>query len=275
MGFSKALDLGVDRLELDVGITRDKVVIVHHDLALNPDLTRHCSGHWIENECLEICDLSYEELSHYDVGTIKPGSDYKRQFRQQASCDHAQIPTLAQVVSLLEKHDHQATLCIEAKYSPQHSQSSLPLEDFVETLAGEISRLGISSTAVVQAFDWQFIDAIKTRLANIQVWHLTSQLPSFHTLDQSLNGLWTKGMLLSEYSGSIPRMVAAAGGEVWNCDFQSLTEDSVAQARCLGLKTYAWTVNTEADFQMLFDLGVNGIITDYPDRLINFLEKQM
>lgn len=273
-GFSAALELQLDCLEIDVGITRDGVVVVHHDRTINPNNTRDATGSWLQNFSPKICDLTYEELSQFDIGRIKPGTDYAREFPRQIAQDGARIPTLAQVVTLLDNHEHQATLCIEAKYSPADSQSTLPLEAFAEILAEEINRLGISSNVIVQSFDWQFVRAIKMRLPQIRVWHLTSQLPSFHTLDETLNGLWTDGRQLSDYAGSVPQMVIAAGGESWSSDYESLDPESIGEAHRLGLKTYAWTVNKEADFQLLLDAGIDGIITDYPDRLIRFIEKQ-
>ncbi len=273
-GFSAALDLKVDRVELDVGITYDGVIVVHHDRAINPDITRDLTGCWVQGDLHNISELTFAKLSQYDIGRIKPGSDYAQQFSQQTAADGSRIPSLAQVVALLKNHDHRASLCIEAKYSPVDLRSTFPLEAFAEILVAEISRLAIATTAVIQSFDWQLLHAIKALLPQVQVWHLTSQLPSFNTLNETLKGAWTDGIRLSDYAGSIPDMIVAAGGKVWNSDYESLNRQLIAQAHRLGLKVYAWTVNTESDFQMLLDAGIDGMVTDYPDRLINFLEKQ-
>src|SRR5512134_4079397 len=75
-GFERALAIGVDTLELDVGVTRDDVVVVHHDRRLNPDIARGPDGRWIEAPGPLLRELRFEELQRYDVGRLRPGSAY-------------------------------------------------------------------------------------------------------------------------------------------------------------------------------------------------------
>ena len=273
-GFAKAIDLKVDMIELDIGITQDEAVVVHHDFTLNPEITRDCTGNWIENDSIRICDLTYEELLQYDIGMIKPGSDYQNQFPHQESRTECRIPTLEEVVSLVNASGQNMILCIEAKFLPKQPLPTHPLEKFSEVLANEIIRLDIATTSIIQSFDWQIAQVIQKLVPRLDVWHLTSQIPSYNTLDESLNGKLTQGMRLSDFGGSVPKMVAAAGGEVWSCDVQTLTTELVDESHELGLKVYCWTVNSETDFHRLYAAGIDGIITDYPDRLISFLEMQ-
>ena len=135
-------------------------------------------------------------------------------------------------------------------------------------------RLDIATTSIIQSFDWQIVQAIQNLVPRLDAWHLTSQMPSYNTLDESLDGILTQGMRLSDFGGSVPKMVAAAGGDVWSCDVQTLTAELVDEAHELGLKVNCWTVNSDTGFQRLYAAGIDGIITDYPDRLINFLEMQ-
>ncbi len=273
-GFAKAIDLKVDMIELDIGITRDETVVVHHDFTLNPEITRDCTGNWIETNSIRICDLSYKELSQYDIGMIKPSSDYHNQFPHQNSRNGCRIPTLEEVVSLVNASGQDIIFCIEAKYLPREPLPTHPLEKFSEVLANEIIRLEIATTSIIQSFDWQIAQVIQKLVPRLDSWHLTSQMPSYNTLDESLDGKLTQGMRLSDFDGSVPKMVAAIGGEVWSCDVQTLTANLVDEAHELGLKVNCWTVNSETEFQRLYAAGVDGIVTDYPDRLINFLEMQ-
>src|SRR6185295_16276689 len=78
---------------------------------------------------------------------------------------------------------------------------------------------------------------------------------------------WTAGLDIDDVGGSVPRLVAAAGCQVWSPFFRNLTADSVAESRALGLKVIPWTVNDRAEMERLIDLKVDGIISDYPDRL--------
>ena len=272
-GFSKALDLNVDMIELDVGITRDEVVVAHHDRMLNSDITRDRAGCWIEDDSIRIVDLTYAELQEYDIGRIRPKSAYASDFPHQEPHDGCRVPKLEEVVNLVRSKDSRATLCIEAKYSPMDQRETHPREKFVEIVADEIIRLEIASASIIQSFDWQTAHAIRNLVPGLEAWHLTSQLQGYNTLHESLDGMWTDGMRLAEFAGSVPEMIAAAGGKVWNSDYQSLNAESINEAHRLGLEVYAWTVNIENDFQALSDSGIDGIITDYPDRLIRFLQR--
>ena len=78
-----AVALGVDTLELDTAITRDGVLVIHHDLTLNPNTTRDASGRWLEKRGPQIHTLTWAELLTYDVGRLKPGSDYGRNYPDQ------------------------------------------------------------------------------------------------------------------------------------------------------------------------------------------------
>src|SRR6266536_4233563 len=72
--FARALSLGVNTLELDTVVTRDGVVVVSHDAALNRDLTRGPDGRWLEAPGPLILTLTRAELRRYDVGRVRPGS---------------------------------------------------------------------------------------------------------------------------------------------------------------------------------------------------------
>ena len=84
-----ALDLGVDTIECDMGITKDGVVVLHHDLWLNPDTTRGSDGKWLEARGPAIADLTFEELQKYDVGA----STAKRRFRRTSRRRLARLPS--------------------------------------------------------------------------------------------------------------------------------------------------------------------------------------
>ena len=80
-------------------------------------------------------------------------------------------------------------------------------------------------------------------------------------------GLWTAGLRLQDHGGSVPRLVQAVGARNWSPFHGDLTEALLAQAHALGLKVIPWTVNDAAVMDKLLDWGVDGLITDHPDRL--------
>src|ERR1044072_9041889 len=81
--FASALSMGVDTLELDVGVTADGEVIVSHERRLNPDLTRDAGGAYIAAPGTPFVKLRLDEVGAYDVGQIRPDSAYARQFPDQ------------------------------------------------------------------------------------------------------------------------------------------------------------------------------------------------
>jgi len=72
-GFELAMKMGVTTLELDVGVTKDGVVVIHHDRGLNPAIARGPDGKWVERAA-PIHSLTFDELQRYDVGRLRPGS---------------------------------------------------------------------------------------------------------------------------------------------------------------------------------------------------------
>ncbi len=85
---------------------------------------------------------------------------------------------------------------------------------------------------------------------------------------------WTAGFKLADHGGSVPRMVKAAGGATWSPNQGALTEALVKEAQGLGLKVIPWTVNEPAAMERLIDWGVDGIITDYPNRLREVMQRK-
>ena len=99
--------------------------------------------------------------------------------------------------------------------------------------------------------------------------YLTNQQGANDTVQVGRPGAspWLAGFDVDDYAGSIPKLVKAAGGTVWSPNYKDVTEALVREAQSLGLKIVPWTVNDEADLVRLLDWKVDGLITDYPDRL--------
>ncbi|HEY8265948.1 MAG TPA: glycerophosphodiester phosphodiesterase family protein, partial [Steroidobacteraceae bacterium] len=117
--FRHALELGVATLELDCGVTRDGVVVVSHDSALNPDITRGADGKFLEGAGAPLVTLTYEQLQAFDVGRLRPGSDYAARFPDQQAVDGERIPRLKDLFALVEKRGNRTVrLNIETKIDP-------------------------------------------------------------------------------------------------------------------------------------------------------------
>ncbi len=263
--FSQATALGVDTLELDIGLSADGVPVVSHDTRLNPDHTRNAQGRWLPAQGPSIHSLTVAQLQAYDVGRLDPATAYGRQFATQQPRDGERIPTLAQLFARLQAQGAtRVRFNIETKIDPTRPDETAAPEPMVRALLAEIDRAGIASRVTVQSFDWRTL-ALVGRLA--------PQLPrAYLTSARTLrDSRWTAGLAAADF-GSTPRLVKAAAGAgpgalIWSPAFADLTPEALREAHALGLAVLPWTVNQRADMARLLDWGVDGLITDYPDVL--------
>jgi glycerophosphoryl diester phosphodiesterase len=128
---------------------------------------------------------------------------------------------------------------------------------------------GLAARVTLQSFDWRTLVMMRNIAPEIERVCLTVQTPGEDNIQRGTPGPspWTAGLDVDDYDGSTPRLVAAAGCSSWSPNFRSVTPGLVAQSKALGLKVIPWTVNDRADQEGLIDLGVDGLISDYPDRL--------
>ena len=285
-GFAKALELGVDGLEMDVAVTADREVVTYHDHTLNPEITRGPDGNWLTDRGARVSDLTLTELKSYDIGCVRPGSDYAKRFPTQAATDNNRIPTLEEIVELAREGGCRPAYFIEVKVYSAHPYSDIGLEECVRTIVDEIERLGISESARIHSFDWHMLHQFRKYAPHLHYAHLTCELDVYNTVSSGdqLNDAsrvinealrhkpgWTDGLSLSDYGDSIPRMIEAVGGTDWHANHQALTEERISEAHNLGIQVYAWTANEIDEYKRLLEAGIDGIITDYPNRLIEFI----
>lgn len=267
--FAHALSIGVTTLELDCAITQDGVVVVSHDSILNPDITRGPDGEWLTQDGPPIRQLTYDELQRYDVGRIKPGSAYASRFPRQQAVDGARIPKLADVFALARKAGNDTVrFNIETKLSPLHPERTAPPGVFVRALMALIIKEKVWRRATIQSFDWRTLAIVQQEAPEISTVYLTAQQPFTDNILAGQTGSpWMPGLHVSQFGGSIPRLIKAAGGAVWSPSYTEVSADSVKEAHSLGLKVVVWTVNDVADMQRMIAWGVDGMISDYPDLL--------
>ncbi len=273
-GFARALEIGVDAIELDVAVCADGAVVVAHDRGLNALIARDSSGAPIPEPPPVIHQLSLTRLRRYEIGRLRPGSVYARLFPEQQQLDGVHIPTLEQVVDLTRRAaNHEVVFNIEIKSSPEHPEDTLPPREFAEAVVADVARLDIETRTRIQSFDWRVLQHVQRLAQRIPCGYLSAQQSWFDTIRISdpAPSPWTAGFRPRAH-GSLARAVKAAGGAIWAPYFEELSHPGVAAAQELGLKVVPWTVNGPADMRRLARLGVDGIISDFPDRLRAQLE---
>jgi glycerophosphoryl diester phosphodiesterase len=267
--FARALSIGVGTLELDVGITEDGVVVVHHDRRLNPDIARGADGRWLRAPTRAIRELTFRELQRYDVGRIRPGSDYSKRFPDQRRLDGVRIPRLEDVFELARRaRNAEVRFNVETKISPEAPDETAGPEAFARTLIQVIRDNGMERRTIVQSFDWRTLAVVQRDAPEIATSHLSSQGAALDNIGAGHRegSPWTAGVRFGDH-GSVPKMVKAAGGAIWSPNYRDLDEALVKEAKGLALKVLPWAVNDPVDMERLIGWGVDGMITDRPDRL--------
>ena len=266
-GFDAALAVGVTTLELDIGITRDGVVVVAHDLRLNPILTRDAQGRWLEAPGPAIASLTLAQLQRYDVGRLKPGSEYAQRLPLQQPKDGERIPTLAALFErVAAAGDTRVRFSIETKLNPNEPDATPSPAVFARALIDVVRAHRLESRVSVQSFDWRTLREVRRRAPAIATVCVTARQSWLNNVDDPR---WTAGLDVDNYADSVPLLVKAAGCDVWSPFFGDLEDDldALTHARSLGLKTIVWTVNQSADIERMLALGVDGIVSDHPERV--------
>jgi glycerophosphoryl diester phosphodiesterase len=269
-GFEHALRIGVSTLELDVAITLDDVPVVSHDPALNAAITRDRHGQWLRGKGPLIRSLTLAQLQAYDVGRVDPSSDYGRGLASQQPSDGQRIPSLASVFALVGRlgADH-VRFNIETKIDPGRPADTPDVARFVDLVLQVVRDAGMTRRVTIQSFDWRSLQRVQQQAPAIDTVYLTMAFPN---ADNARDSAWTAGMDWREHD-STAHMVKASGGAIWSPHFNHIDAATVQAAQRLGLKVIPWTVNAPADMDRLIGWGVDGIITDYPERLRTAMER--
>src|SRR5882672_3822539 len=268
--FARALSIGVTTLELDLAMTKDDVLVISHDRSLNPDHTRGSDGQFLIAQGPAIRSLTLAEVQRYDVGRLKPGSAYAASLPEQRPADGARIPALTELFDLVRRlgADH-VRFNVETKITPTSGAETPDPQTFAAAVAKAVRDAGLATRISVQSFDWRTLVALKSIAPEIERICLTAEALNFDTVQRHQVGPspWTAGLDVDDVEGSVPHIVAAAGCQVWSPLYRNAKPDDIADAKRLRLKVLPWTVNERADMERLMALGVDGLITDYPDRL--------
>jgi glycerophosphoryl diester phosphodiesterase len=281
--FARALSIGVTTLELDVGLTQDGVLVVSHDPALNPDITRGPDGAFLAARGPLIWASTAQALQRYDVGRINPASRYAQTYAAQQPVDGTRIPRLAEVFALAARAGaHDVRFNIETKIDPRQPEATAAPEPFARALVAAIREAGLTRRATIQSFDWRTLQVVQREAPEIDTVYLSAQQRWLDNIGAGNTGApgatpapgagaaatptvsWTAGLRYADH-GSVPKMVKAASAKVWSPHFGDLTPALREEARALGLPVVVWTVNEPAAIARMLDLGVDGIISDRPD----------
>jgi len=275
--FRRALDLGVDAIELDVLLSSDGEIMVHHNFSLNPDIAR-IEGRWIDKSPPAVIGkMSFRELRAYDVGRLRPSSSYGARYPEQQPSDGERIPTLREVISLLKgRKDQKTRIWIEFKTSPEEPRMTPPPEHVADAVIRLLKEEGFLSRVAFLSFDWRGLVHAQRIAPEVPTIFLSLSSLNLDNIQRGRPGgsPWMAGVDIDDFNGSIPQAVKAAGGRHWAPYFNSVSVEQVEESHQLGIKVLVWTPDSEKDMLRMMKLNVDAITTNRPDILSRLLERE-
>jgi glycerophosphoryl diester phosphodiesterase len=245
----RAIDLGVTTLETDAVITKDQEVILSHEPFFNHEITTKPDGSAVtvsEEKKLNIYTMTYAEAARFDVG-LRPHPRFPRQEKLSAY-----KPRLADMIDSVEQYcmlnrkplpyyniETKSEAATDNIYHPGPAE-------FVDLLMKVIALKKIEKRVIIQSFDPRTLQYLHEKYPTIQTAFLV----------ESNTGKKTFALQLKEL-GFIPT--------IYSPDYALVTPLLIKQCHDTGIRIIPWTVNDRARIAELKQMGVDGIISDFPD----------
>ncbi|MFN6374481.1 MAG: glycerophosphodiester phosphodiesterase [Chitinophagia bacterium] len=245
----RAIDLGVTTLEMDVVITRDNKVLLSHDHYMNPDYVVPPEGvsfSSAKDRSHILYQMDYVSVVRWDVGS-KGNSKFPQQEKLAAI-----KPLLSDLIDSVEHYTSMRNLKpvrynIETKSLAAGDGKFHPApEEFVDLLMDVVKKGKITKRTTIQSFDKRTLQVMHRKYPKISTSYLISSLSN-----TNLEGL-------IQDLGFLPTILSP--------EYQLVNPDFLNECKAKGLRVVVWTVNESADIKKMAELGVDGIISDYPDR---------
>lgn len=286
--FANALEMGVSTLELDTQVTRDGYVVVTHDRQV---LAHRC----LDTTPATANDADFPYVGKYitnltlaQVRTLDCGTQRADAHAQQRTVPGANIVLLSEVFDLVKRYRaHDVTLNIETKVEAGAPHETAPRELFVQAVLAQIHQHNMHDQVTIQSFDWGALMLARQLAPGIPLIVL-SNAQSFLQCGQPGASPWTGGIDMDDFDCNLPAAAASFGAAaispvhglpqsagINDPGYAAFTtREMVEQAHALGLQVIPWTINDQATMTQLIDIGVDGIITDYPDRLREVMQSR-
>ncbi len=247
-GFLKAIDHGIHTVEFDLVVTADRKLLVSHEPWFNHQISTKPDGTPVsEDEQMElnIYEMTYEETSRFDVG-IRGHEGFPDQQPMEAI-----KPLMVDAILAIEEYVDEQGLSpvyynIETKSRPEWYGVFTPHpEEFSQLLYDELAELGVLDRVIIQSFDPATLIAMREIDPNV-----------------------VQAMLVFEEDQTVDRYVEILGyqPEIWSPHYELVTSALVTEVHERGMTIIPWTINQTEEMIRQLEMGVDGIITDYPNR---------
>lgn len=243
----KAIDHDVNTVEVDVVISKDKKVVISHDVYFHPDISTTPDGKHLDNKEAQkhlLYQMNYDSIKKYDVG-LKPHKDFPQQ--QKIPAYKPLLGELIDSTDLYAKSIGKPIMYnIELKTNAAYDGTKQPpVEETVDLVMQVVKEKKIECRSYLQSFDFRPLQLLHKKYPNIVTAVLISDKDK-RTFEQQLNEL-----------GYSPQM--------YSPHYSLVTPELVKECHKRNIKLIPWTVNTLEEMKKMKQLGVDGIITDYPN----------
>lgn len=266
-GFRYLQDIDITAVEIDVQNSADRLSVLAHDARL---LIPKDNGAIPVHQLVR--HTTAAQLADLQVGIHHAKDGYAALFPDQAYLPNERIPTFA---TFCEWAAQFPKLFVNVEIKSDAAQLDLydPPDVIVEDVVTLLEQHNLSGRTVLSSFDWRVLFACAERAPALTRGYLT--LEDTHGTSMTPNiidgSLWMGGATRADHGDCLLKTIADLGGKIWCPFYKDLTVDALAKAQDLGLVVNVWTVNTLDDINRMADMGVNGIISDYPARVRNVL----
>jgi glycerophosphoryl diester phosphodiesterase len=253
-GFILALEFGATAVELDVVISGDQQVVVSHEAWMNEEICSVPDGTPVRRGTgkeFNLYRMTYAEIKQFDCG--KRGH---HEFPLQVARPSYK-PLLREVVATVETHAKKrafkpVAFNIEIKTEEPEGLFNPAPADFLDLVLREIAQHDLGKRVSIQSFDMRVLKELRIRKESVKTGLLVENQ---NGVAANINDL-----------GFVP--------DTYSPEFTLVNERLVKDVHARGSKIIPWTVNEIKDMERLILLGVDGIITDYPDRVANLLREK-
>ncbi|MEV6278331.1 glycerophosphodiester phosphodiesterase [Nocardia sp. NPDC051832] len=277
-GYAKAIELGVTTLELDIVLTKELVPLIWHDPKIKSEKCADTGAAFPDDPMYPYVGKLVHELTFEQVRTLDCGKKLD-DFPEAQELPGNKIATLPDLFTLVKSYPGAfdgLRYNIETKLEAEDPADSATPQEFVDVILDEVGKAGATDKVEIQSFDWRSFPLVKAKNPAIP----TSALYDDSTFKP--DSRWLGPIKYEDYQNDPLAAIKALGADIaspsyvnpWDSDSKvgdkdfELTTDAayVRRAHELGLKVKPWTVNDKATIALVLDQGVDGIITDYPNR---------
>ncbi|MET4059337.1 alkaline phosphatase/glycerophosphoryl diester phosphodiesterase [Arthrobacter sp. UYP6] len=272
-GFAHALELGVSTLELDLHLSKDGKVVVWHDDTIVAEKCRDTAPAQEGDPQFPYVGARVADLTLAQLKTLDCGFQQLPGYPEQEAVQGNRIAELRDVFALADSYNaRKIRFNIETKV--EDDQAGGPgMAALTRAVVAEVKASGRERHSTIQSFDWSSLNLVKQIAPELTLVALAGDNTELG-VGQPGAAPQLGGIDIDDYDGSVARAAADVGYDVLSPIYSTVTAEMIRDAHDSGLKVIPWTVNTAQEMNALIDVGVDGIITDYPTLLRSVMEEQ-